>query len=484
MHRIVKTFAVAAPLAAAALLGSNQASACGGCFVPPAKNTVVSGHRMALAVSMKRTVLWDQIQYQGNPEDFSWVLPIKPGAKIEEAASEWIDTLEAATVTTVQPPPLNCGNNGGGTFGCGSSAVFTSAKAGGDSGDHSVNVVHQETVGPYDSVTLSSKDANALTDWLKLHGYDIPQDVQPVIAAYVKEGFDFIALRLTPGNGVNLMKPVRVITDGASPVLPLRMVSAGTGAFTSIILYVIGEGRWATANFPNAEVPLANLTWDGKTNDSNYADLRSATLGLNGGLTWITTYAQQGPLLDYTGGNYGGGNIGSVYFNQSANGTSDYQKLNECVNKIETASRDGLVVDTCDPVTKQCGQPGAGEIDARTFECDKLTDLSTALVGMHPKDVWVTRLEANLPRAALGNDLQLQAAAVQGSIDSYHETPHTENYECPAAPLGQGSSSRGKGAPPGNGTPFVLAGLGALAALLAARRVGLVRAASGGRSRT
>ncbi|HZO15089.1 MAG TPA: hypothetical protein VFB62_17560, partial [Polyangiaceae bacterium] len=61
------------------------AHACGGCFVAGGgtRNTLVTGHRMALSVSLEQTVLWDQIEYSGDPTEFSWVLPIKPGARLE-----------------------------------------------------------------------------------------------------------------------------------------------------------------------------------------------------------------------------------------------------------------------------------------------------------------------------------------------------------------------------------------------------------------
>ena len=84
------------------------------------------------------------------------------------------------------------------------------------------------------------------------HGYAIDPSVKPIIDAYTAEGFDFIALRLLPGQGVQQMKPVRVVTPGMSPTLPLRMVAAGTGANVAITLFVIGEGRYEAQNFPNA----------------------------------------------------------------------------------------------------------------------------------------------------------------------------------------------------------------------------------------
>ena len=53
--------------------------------------------------------------------------------------------------------------------------------------------------------------------------------ILPVIDAYVAEGFNFLALKLVPGQGVDSMRPVRVTTPGAAATLPLRMVAAGTG---------------------------------------------------------------------------------------------------------------------------------------------------------------------------------------------------------------------------------------------------------------
>src|SRR5689334_22322053 len=82
---------------------STDAQACGGCFHTAAESeiSVVTGHRMALSISPERTVLWDQIEYSGEPTDFAWVLPVGPGAYIEEANDAWFEALEAVTGTHV-----------------------------------------------------------------------------------------------------------------------------------------------------------------------------------------------------------------------------------------------------------------------------------------------------------------------------------------------------------------------------------------------
>jgi len=91
-----------------AKLAPSDARACGGCFHPEdqPETTVVTGHRMAFSISTTQTVLWDQIQYAGNPKDFAWVLPGKPGARIEVANDAWFEALDAATTTRVVAPQL------------------------------------------------------------------------------------------------------------------------------------------------------------------------------------------------------------------------------------------------------------------------------------------------------------------------------------------------------------------------------------------
>src|ERR1044071_750327 len=95
---------------AATFSHASTAEACGGCFHGPNESTpsVVTGHRMALAISPTRTVLWDQVQYAGDPKDFAWVLPVGPGAYIEAASAAWFESLEAVTAAHVMSPVVTC----------------------------------------------------------------------------------------------------------------------------------------------------------------------------------------------------------------------------------------------------------------------------------------------------------------------------------------------------------------------------------------
>jgi hypothetical protein len=133
------------PALAGVALDAHDARACGGCFhpVPPPNprpnevETVVTEHRMALAMSTTQSVLWDQIRYSGNPKEFAWVLPVQPGTQVQLSTDAWLAALDVSTETIIRPPPLpycappsgsysGGGNNGGGdtsTYGGGSNGV-------------------------------------------------------------------------------------------------------------------------------------------------------------------------------------------------------------------------------------------------------------------------------------------------------------------------------------------------------------------------
>ena len=438
-------FALTAGLLAAAW--SSDALACGACFTgPPVQGsdnaTIVRSHRMALSMSPDQTILWDQIQYSGSPSEFAWVLPIKPGARVEVGSEAWFDALEAATSTSVNPPRLLCknpnalcsinpGSVAGGSFGCSASAA---SEGGPGAMSPPVQVVSDQAAGPYEAVILKSDVPGALPTWLTSHGYEIPPDISPIIDAYVAEGFDFAALRLLPAAGVQQMQPVRVVQPGAVPTLPLRMVAAGTGDHTAITLFVIAEGRYTTENFPEVTFPRDLVLWDFDQQSSTYSILRDQQLGK--GHAFLSPYAEPGALFGVvqnpstqaattytTTKGWAYQTIADAFVEQAfINGETSSTHCMDNFEGLEEESR-RVVMPQCDASGKCAGVDAASEIDARTLTCDApigsaraLDDLAQAMIGMHPRDVWVTRLEGDLARDALKDDLVLTAAPKQEAV--------------------------------------------------------------------
>lgn len=351
---------------ALALSQTRDASACGGCF-HEMETTQVVGHRMILSVSQDATTLWDQVKYTGEPQSFAWVLPIKGQVTVGVSSDALFQVLDQTTQVTITNPPIPC--NGGPPS---STGAVGNGGAGGMGGG-GVVVINEEVVGPYESVQLSSQDPMALTTWLTDHGYQIPANIAPVIAGYVNDGFDFLALKLVPGKGVDSMKPVRVTTAGAGPVLPLRMVAAGTGVSTAVQLWVFGEGRYEPKNFPSFVIDPKDVVWDWDAQKSNYSTLKDQKFTASGGKAWLVDFA--GTLFD--------GQIKSPIEFQGIDQYADEMGMNAQKN---------------------------------------LDDDMLALYGsLDPNNTWVTHMDAMLSQAAFGTDLQLQASANQSVVSNYIE---------------------------------------------------------------
>jgi MYXO-CTERM domain-containing protein len=284
------TALMAATTLASLLYRHHTAEACGGCFSPPETVTSVDNHRMVIALSPTKTVLWDQIRYTGNPADFVWVLPV-PSAdtNIAVANSEFFDNLEEQTAVTVAPPPLppppDCPPPPNGWSGSADAGIVSFSDAA------SVDVYKEEVVGPYQTVVVGSESANALYDWLVGNGYNVPPATLGVISHYTALGSKFVVLRLAPDQGVNAMQPVRVDYPGYMATFPLKMVTVGAYGTLQLTLWVFAEQRYEARNYGTVELPRDELVWDFAANRSNYGELFRATIDNQGGKAWIAESA-------------------------------------------------------------------------------------------------------------------------------------------------------------------------------------------------
>jgi hypothetical protein len=417
MLRLGFVLGVCVAASALALVGERQAAACGGCFHPPRPPTQtasdITDERMLLSVSPQESTLYDQIRYAGTPSSFAWVLPIHGTVDVGLSADVLFDSMDAVTATQIIPPTLNCPSPSGcnSTGGCGGFASKSNptAAAFSDSAAHSVVVTKQENVGPYATVQLHTTDPSALNTWLTQNGFDIPADATPIIDQYVSEGFDFLAMKLLPNQGVRAMRPVRVTTPGASLSLPLRMAGVGTGVSVGITIWVVSDGRYEPQNFPFYRIDDSALVWDFKTNLSNYTTLRAeheATL-LNKGweIESSLTVSQQ------------------IITNVILSGGQTYVPGYSTSGPPSDPSADYLSVS--DPMVG--GDGGASQ----TAEEVRSADLRALFAGMAGPNVRVTRMRSDIAHAQMTVDLHLQASADQSELSNVRTVTKSVNETCP-----------------------------------------------------
>lgn len=497
-------------VAAGAALGLftdvRDARACGGCFHAQTDKSTsfVSDHRMVVSISTKQTVLWDQVRFTGSPSEFAWVLPVRDGTRIELARDEWIQALDTATQPSVKGPDVACGGSGGGGVGCGSmsdSALSSSGASNTDYADDAgyhgfagVEVVNQEVVGPYDAVTVRSSKGEAIHMWLRLNDFAVPDAILPILQQYTGEGFDFLALRLRPNQGVRSMRPVRVVMPGATPTLPLRMVAAGIGAKVGITLFVVSEGRYHPRNFPDATIDKSALAWDPATSRSNYRELVEAALAANGGRGWVTEYAgrpfSSKPTMTPGTNSYGieGSNLTQpldVFYRSACDRLPPEEVpcedagsfvrdagasfANDAAADAAADADAGMPEASVDAAT----EPPPSACTRRQSACETFDDDTVALTGLHRSDVWVTRLRAELSGAeCAAGDLELEPSPDRDALPA---TLKTEKFTdpkfdpCANADTGGGSCACRTTARRVDVVPALLAALG-VASILRTRR--------------
>ena len=416
MRRAAIVLGISAAASALAFAGEREARACGGCFQPPAQTaTDITDERMLLSVSPKQTTLYDQIRYSGNPKSFAWVLPIKGTVDVGLSADVLFDSVDVLTQTTIPAPTINCAPPPSNCqFGSSASAPNGGGFGGKGAGD--VTVTKAENVGPYATVQLHATDSSALETWLADNGFTIPAAQKPIIDQYVKEGFDFLAMKLLPNQGVSSMRPVRVTAPGASLSLPLRMAAIGTGATVGITIWVVSDGRYEPQNFPFFHIDDKDLVWDFQTSSSNYTTLRAqhATESQNKGWEMETSLELNQALISnvinsggrYYGGQGGGG--GGVAGGPPSDPSQDYL-----------------------PITASTPDGGADGGTMETAEQVRADDIKTLFAGLTGPNVRVTRMRSDIAQVAMKTDFVLRASADQSELPNIRVVTNTLNATCP-----------------------------------------------------
>ncbi|MBI5513401.1 MAG: DUF2330 domain-containing protein [Deltaproteobacteria bacterium] len=376
------------------LLTPSEAPGCGGCFAPPSAAQVVTDHRMVLSLSTRQSTLWDQFQYTGRPEDFSWILPVRytDATRVQLASDDFLQLLTNLLVPALQPPsppPLEPGC----TFpppapeGRADASFPQDAPPPPDSG---VTVLREEVVGPYAVAIVRGTTGMGLRTWLRMNGYAVPAAVEPVIDHYLGLSMDFIALRLRPGEGLQRMVPVRVTLEGYQPRLPLRMIAAGVADRVGLSLTVFADARIEAMNFPNAQLSDDDFTWD-----------------------WSRP---PGPL----------GELFVSAFNARNRAAGQRLWLTEAAQLQERAALTNLA---------RFFPPRAGFAgpDAGMSASTAVDDVGVAFEGLR-NPAMVTRLRADLPGAMLDRDLELAASDLGERPRTYgfgHELNRPVFSRCP-----------------------------------------------------
>jgi hypothetical protein len=157
----------------------------------------------------------------------------------------------------------------------------------------------------------------------------------------------------------------------------------------------VGEGRYEPSTFPTFTIAESDLVWDWNANASNYKALRTSKSQASGGRAWeleSSTDLAAPSFVSWTTGTVGMGGTNTSYL---------------------PVTKDGRIVQS-----------------AREAAKDDLDHLLQGLPTNAP--IRVTRLRADLSRAALERDLSISASFDQSVISNVRQVTREANVpQCP-----------------------------------------------------
>ncbi len=347
-------------VAAACVVSTGDARATGGLLgadatAPPR----VRERRVAIAIDESVTTVWDQIDATGLPDDeLAWILPVRGAVVVSVGSDAFLSSLDARTAPVVHAPPSACAAS---------------------SGSPEVQVTARTVVGPYEAAQLHGEDASRIVAWLREEGDAVANELEPVLEAYVDEGFGFVAAKLRPGAGAEATRPIRVSFRGPLGALPLRVAHAGAADHVALRVFVIADDRFKPASHPAFSIDPTTLTWDHATGRSDYAALRDDAAAQFAGRAFA---------------------------------------LESSLDLLRTSVSDdvrGAELPTTDPAPAldPGGEPPA-EIGPKPAVSPDASDVDLAFGTQSVRRV--TRLSAVLPAGALDVDLQLERDPVQSVL--------------------------------------------------------------------
>ena len=277
---------------------TSPAQACGGTFCDNGPNAMPvdqTGENILFIRDGNFVETHVQIQYEGDPERFAWIVPVAGVPEVSVGSEQFIQNIMAASVPaygfTIQRDScdlemansINFGGNGTGGTGSG---------AGGAGGDGpSGPVVYTATVGAFEVTALSSDDPDEVINWLTENDYEVVGDTPAIIADYVTKNFVFAAIKMTPGAGSDEIHPLVFRYEGEEPCVPLVLTSVAAVENMAVRTYFLGDERWVPTNYRHVEIDPLRVDWS--TRGANYVAVVTEAVDVDhaDGRAFVTEYA-------------------------------------------------------------------------------------------------------------------------------------------------------------------------------------------------
>ncbi|GHG90824.1 hypothetical protein GCM10018780_10850 [Streptomyces lanatus] len=253
---------------------------------------MVPGDDRRVSVGREESVVrWDGEREQivmrltvgGDAERAAWIMPVPGRATVRLADPALFDELHAATAPVHRTRhhfwpqdgdwPLVTGDDMAG--------APPAPRAG-----PPVTVVGRQRLGPFDVARLTATDPRALDTWLDDNDFPLPPRLTGALKPYVKKGWEYVAVKLTPDTAnptatpatplTGTLDPLHLTFRTDEPVYPMRL-SRLADSPQSLGLYVLAAHRMEPASPIGGERPRVTYAGRVRTSTGPLAELSAGT---------------------------------------------------------------------------------------------------------------------------------------------------------------------------------------------------------------
>ena len=426
-------------VAALALTLPAPALACGGFFCNRDQPIDQATERIVFAIDEEagKVEMHVQIGFQGDAEDFAWVVPVPTVPELFLSTEALFSYLDPATAPSFR---VSWTRDGCLEYLVDSEVVDSDvASDTADSGGAptGVQVIATQRVGPYESVTLQGDTSEALLAWLQARDFDLPDALSTSLDPYVAGGSYFVALRLANDKQSGDLAPLGLRYPGDQPVIPVTLTAVAATPDMRLVPWVLSTGRAVPDNYLHVVPNEAAIDW--LSSGSNYRDVVTRAADEAGGQAFATDFA--GPAAPLQGVIYrsswdgaaaalaGEDDLGGFMITLQAYGLPGDSLLLDVLTSCITVPPGGDAQDVLncpgcydDVVLGFDGAACAAAIDERILEPAMAAD---ALFGNH---AWITRLTSSMSPAEMTSDPRFVINDDMPAVERVHSALGT--YEC------------------------------------------------------
>ena len=288
--KFLKRITVAVLFSVSSLLPATS-SACGGffCQLVPINQ---AAEQIVFRQDGNQVTAMVQIQFQGNPSDFSWVVPVPSTPEYELGSNTIFTDLESAT-----RPQFNLQQQGEGCAASFPVALSTGGDAtvaeSADTADGGVVVESVRDVGGYTVTLISGDNAESIAQWLADNNFDLTSQGEELLAPYVEEQMKFVAVRLQQNSGTGSIQPLIMRYESDKPVVPIRLTAVAAVEDMGVLVWLLGDARAVPENFLHVTPNYTRLNWFNGSRNAyvSYQALITDAMNEAGGQGFATDYA-------------------------------------------------------------------------------------------------------------------------------------------------------------------------------------------------